>query len=221
MSIDTVSGGTAAPQSASATARAKLATDYDSFLTLLTAQVANQDPLEPMDSSAFVSQLAQLTQVEQAITANANLEEISARLGMSSALSEVGLLGREVTVPSDRIELIGGKADYAYELQDKAASVKGVIRYSDGTVVRELLALPTEPGRRQSMSWDGKDREGLPVPDGSFTVELVALDAGGAPVAATGYAATKVSEVLFQGGEARLALRNGGEVAAASVIAVR
>lgn len=201
--------------------KARLDADYQSFLKLLIAQVSNQDPLEPMDSTTFVSQLAQLTQVEQAIVTNSNLESIDARLGNVEALADVQLIGRDVTVPSDRIELRDGAAELSYRLAGAAARVTVTIRAPDGTLLRELPGQPVTADVSHAVTWDGRDFEGLPVPDGLFQVAVTATDAAGAPVAYQTTTTSRVEQLTFRDGFPLLILRNGAEAFAGSVSAVR
>jgi len=207
--------------SGASVAQSKLDADYQSFLTLLIAQVSNQNPLEPMDSSVFVSQLAQLTQVEQSIVTNRNLERIDNRLGNVEALSDVQLIGREVSVPTDRVELRDGKATLSYSLSRAAANVSVLIKAEDGTVVRELAGQPGAPQTAHRVTWNGLDFEGLPVPDGVFQMVVEAKDPDGAAVAYKTSANTRVEELTFRAGHSMLILRNGTEAYAGSVTSVR
>ena len=94
MAVDPVTGAQAAGQSASATAANRATLDYDAFLQLLIAEMQNQDPTNPMDSTEYVSQLASFSQVEQTIQTNARLEELL----KSSSISQAGsLIGRTIT----------------------------------------------------------------------------------------------------------------------------
>ena len=204
-----------------ADSREKLDADYQSFLKLLIAQISNQDPLEPMDSTAFVSQLAQLTQVEQSITSNEMLEKISGQLGASGARSDVMLLGREVLVPTDQISLRDGAARFSYALGDEAGRVSARILSEDGTEMRRIDNLPGSADTRHQVNWDGRDIDGLPVPNGTFRVEIVAMDAEDEPVSHTSYAAGQVERVAFRDGWPVLELDSGAEAAADSVISVQ
>ena len=151
-----MSGGAA---SAGSTARAQLSVDYESFLKLLTAQIQNQDPLEPMDSTTFVSQLAQLSQVEQSVQTNTNLEGISTQLAQASALSGVQMLGREVTTATEALVLEDGSARYEYRLDAPATQVTARVLASDGTLLREMTGLATGAEARHRIEWDGRDAE--------------------------------------------------------------
>ncbi|WP_164870991.1 flagellar hook assembly protein FlgD [Mesobaculum littorinae] len=202
---------------AAQSAMSKLSGDYESFLKLLTAQVANQDPLAPMDSTTFVTQLAQLSQVEQSVQTNSNLEDIAARLGNVSAMADMQLIGREVTLPTQMVELRDGAGRYQYELARAADEVDAVIRSADGTEIRRITGLPTEGETRLDMVWDGLDNAGLPVPDDTFTVEIEARDAEGERISYAGVARTGVESVEFVEGQGMLTLRNGEVVPSAQL----
>ncbi|MEX3007045.1 flagellar hook assembly protein FlgD [Hoeflea sp. TYP-13] len=93
MAVEAVSGATGT-QSSSAAAQQQATVDYDTFLKLLVAEMQNQDPTEPMDSTEYISQLASFSQVEQTIQTNSRLEEILA----ASSIGQAGsLIGRTIT----------------------------------------------------------------------------------------------------------------------------
>lgn len=207
--------------STSATASEALTVDYDSFLQLLTAQVQNQDPLEPMDSTTFVSQLAQLSQVEQSIVTNSNLEEINAKLAASGALSDLKLIGYEVTLADDAIELIDGSSVFQYQLDDNADTVTAQILDSDGNVVRELSGLAGTGDTPYTVTWDGTDDNGEQLADGTYTLKVEATGAEGDDVSAATYVTTMVNEVNYDTSASLLVLRNGSIVSSGQVIAVR
>lgn len=206
---------------ASSTASTQLTADYESFLKLLTAQVANQDPLEPMDSTTFVSQLAQLSQVEQSIQTNANLEQINVRLAAAGALSDIQLIGHEVTLATDTIELRDGSASFEFELNEPAQTVTARIMTEDGTVVRTLSGLNTSADTAHAVTWDGYDNQGLLVPDAVFKVAIDAVDAEDKAISASTYASTEVEELTFETGQSVMVLRNGDQALSGSVIAIR
>ena len=205
----------------SSTASTQLTADYESFLKLLTAQVANQDPLEPMDSTTFVSQLAQLSQVEQSIQTDANLEQINVRLAAAGALSDIQLIGHEVTLATDTIELRDGSAAFEFELNEPAQSVTARIMTEDGTVVRTLSGLNTSADTAHAVTWDGYDNQGLLVPDAVFKVAIDAVDAEDTAISASTYASTEVEELTFETGQSVMVLRNGDQALSGSVIAIR
>ena len=208
-------------QTASASAATQLNTDLDSFLTLLTAQISNQDPLEPMDSSTFVTQLAQLSQVEQAIATNTNLEDISNQLGGFSELADVQLIGREVLVPTENLDLSYGQATVQYQLYENANRVSMQVLGTNGSILREIDGLPTDAGTKHSVIWDGLDSNGVQVEDGAYRFKVLSFDAESNQLPYSGYATTFVDELSFQNGQSKLLLRNSDEVSSAAILAIR
>lgn len=203
-----------------ATSAQELKESYDSFLTLLTAQIANQDPLNPVDSTQFVSQLAQLSLVEQGIMTNTNLEQISGNLAGLGERADLQLIGHEVLVASDKVRVSDGNFPYSYQVGEGAADVKATIMAEDGTVVRELRNLSTKAGDPIGIDWDMRDDDGLPVPDGTFRIKLSAETADEKAVAITGLIRAKVDKVEFTPQGSQIALDNGETVFASVVRSV-
>ncbi|MFC2970510.1 flagellar hook assembly protein FlgD [Acidimangrovimonas pyrenivorans] len=222
MAIDSTTSATSttASQTSSAAASKQIGADYNSFLKLLTAQIANQDPLKPMDSTQFVSQLAQLSQVEQTVQSNANLEKISSTLGALASMSDVGLMGRSVTLASDRIELQGGAGHTAYQLASTAASATARITDAAGNVVRTIPGLGTDGGSRIALDWDGKDDSGKAVADGVYHVTIDAKDSNGDAVSYDTYPTTTVEKVLFGSNGQVLELGNGEQILSSQILSV-
>src|SRR4030095_1202463 len=102
---------------------------YDNFLLLLTKQLQNQDPLNPMDTAQFTQQLVGFSQVEQQIASNKSLEKLINLQSTTNAFGAVSFLGNEVAVDSDHVSLKDGKAKFQYEI-DKTAS-KAVLTVYD------------------------------------------------------------------------------------------
>jgi flagellar basal-body rod modification protein FlgD len=210
-----------AMQTASASSLSQLSQDYQSFLKLLTAQVANQDPLAPMDSSTFVTQLAQLSQVEQSVQVNANLREISARLAGAASISDVQLIGRNVTTPGNRVSATLDGVPFSYELAEPASEVTARIMGANGAVLRTLDGLSGLSGTAHDVVWDGRDDFGLPVVgDGPFRVEVSAVDDEGKTVPNATYVPATVESVVFRAGVPMLLLDNGTEVSSTRIMRV-
>ena len=85
---------------------------YNNFLLLLTKQLQNQDPLNPMDTAQFTQQLVGFSQVEQQIASNKSLEKLIGLQSSTNAFGAVSFLGNEVAVDSDLLSLKGGKAKF-------------------------------------------------------------------------------------------------------------
>lgn len=199
----------------------QLSEDYTRFLTLLTAQIAHQDPLEPMDSSQFVTQLAQLSQVEQSVKVNSNLESIQDKLASFSTIVGANMLGRNVTFTSEIAELTNGVSNTSYRLAGPASTVTAEIRDDDGTLIRTIRELSGQSENVTQLDWDGLDDAGLPVADGAYTVTVNALTEDGSEVSAAVFQDATVEEFILDFGAQYLALSNGEQLALENVLAVK
>ncbi len=154
-----------------------LADNFETFLTLLTAQLKNQDPLEPLKSSEFTSQLVQFTSVEQSITTNQHLEKLISLVSASSANAAVSYLGKEVTAEGISSRLAGGDASWAYSLPLPSAQTTLAITDILGRVVYSTSGETSSGSHR--FTWDGTDASGFPLPDGTYNLQVRALDSIG------------------------------------------
>lgn len=196
----------AAVPSKSEGALSQLAADSETFIKMLVAQIQNQDPTNPMESTDFVSQTAQLTQVEQAIQTNRNIESLQASLSLNAALNQTSLIGREVTTASPTFVLGADGASFSYALESAADSVSALIRDGSGKLVRQIDGLPGAGGRVFDVSWDGLDDDGIPVPPGEFRIDLATPGGNGSYETFT---TSTVQAVEFAGGMPMLRLADG------------
>ncbi|WP_309089676.1 flagellar hook assembly protein FlgD [Phenylobacterium sp.] len=172
-------------QDVSAIGRTRLAESFDTFLALLTTQLKNQDPLSPLDSNQFTQQIVQMTGVEQQLLTNDLLKSLVSNTsnGVSTAVS---LIGKEVRAASVDAKLQNGKAEWIYTLPRDANDVKLEVLDSQGKVVKVLDA-PNEAGRKagdHTVTWDGKDSNGVKHTDGVFSLRVTAKDSNYATVPA-------------------------------------
>jgi flagellar basal-body rod modification protein FlgD len=153
-----------------------LITNYEAFLQLLTTQLKNQSPLEPMDTNQFTQQLVQFSTVEQAIKTNQNLERLIASSAASNALGLVGYIGTTVTAEGSKTELTGGRA--VWQLNSPSDGTADVaIRNSEGAVV--FTKTIDIPQGSNLFNWDGTMNTGGIAPDGSYSVSIAAKNADG------------------------------------------
>ncbi|MCC6470818.1 MAG: flagellar hook assembly protein FlgD [Alphaproteobacteria bacterium] len=171
----------------------KLAENFDQFLTLLTTQLKNQDPLSPMDSAQFTQQLVSFAGVEQQINTNKNLESLLSLQKTNQMVGALDLMGKTVEAKTDQIPLVGGSGTFAYSLPQTASKVAYAIADSSGRVVYSGTG-DTEAGRHE-YTWDGKSTGGVKQPDGAYTLSVAALDKNGALIDVTTTAIGKVSGV--------------------------
>jgi flagellar basal-body rod modification protein FlgD len=184
---------------AATTAQSRLAENFDTFLTLLTAQLKNQDPLSPMDSTQFTQQLVQFSQVEQSITQNQNLETLIGLTRSRTSADAVAYLGKTLTFTDGSGPLIGGSAKWTYNLEGQASATALTVTDSRGRVV---FSAPGETGNgAHEFTWNGKDNAGNQLPDGYYALTVRALLANGNPVASTMKSTGVVTEVDLSGSE--------------------
>lgn len=202
---------TPAPQDTTDLGRTRLAESFDTFLTLLTAQLKNQDPLSPMDSTQFTQQLVQMTAVEQQLAANDLLKQLVSNTGANVA-SAVGLIGKEVQADSSDAKLTNGQAQWTYTLEKDAATVTVEVLDSNGTVVKAVQAPTDSNGAGEhTYTWNGIDKIGNKLADGSYTLRVTAKDADGKTVNAGTYVKGVVTSVEELNGEAVITV-NGVKV---------
>ena len=178
-----ISGLTSAAASSAtgkATDSATLASNFTQFLTLLTTQLKNQNPLDPMDTNQFTQQLVQFAQVEQQLKGNDRLDSILANSKAASAASATSYIDKTVTTDGTTADLKDGTA--TWNLTPARAATKAVVTISDakgnvvGTQTTSLAA------GSQTFSWNGKNSSGLAAPEGTYTIKVSASDATGATV---------------------------------------
>lgn len=166
-------------QSAQSEADGKLTQDYNTFITLLTTQLQNQDPLQPMDSSQFTQQLVQFSAVEQQITANKKLDQLISLQQTNGGVTMLGFIGKEVEVGSDKLVHETGKtSEFAYALDDVTSDVTITIKDKDGQVVRTMTSQSGTIGRHE-ITWDGKNDGGTVLPSGTYTIAVTGKDSTG------------------------------------------
>jgi flagellar basal-body rod modification protein FlgD len=180
----------------------------DAFLELLVTQLQYQDPLNPMDSTAFTAQLAQFSSLEQLNNVNKNLEH--ARLYQASINNSqaVSFIGKEIRASGDNIQVDNGiPGSLSFSLPAQASqSVINIYDIGDNLVkIIETGAL--DPGE-QTIEWDGTDNRGNAVTDGEYRFEIMAYDESGERLDAATYTAGRVQGVAFKDNKAELLVGN-------------
>jgi flagellar basal-body rod modification protein FlgD len=198
---------------------AKANNDYTTFLKLLTAQMKNQDPLSPMDSTTFVSQLAQFSTVEQAVKTNTNLDTLMTQLKTTEQRADLSLLGKSVEAKTDQIGYSGSPVGFNYDLSAQADNASISILDGQGNVVRTIPA-QSQVGRHAA-TWDGRNDMGLPVANGSYTVQVNATRKDNVSVSTNTYMDGTVTQVtVANDGTSQLKLDSGVVVPASAVTSV-
>jgi len=157
-----------------------IAGNFQTFLTLLTTQLKNQDPLSPLDTNQFTAQLVSFAQVEQQLKANSELTTLVSLQQTAQNTAALGFVGQKVDVAGNTTALTNGTATWQLSAP-KPATATVTIKSATGQQVfsgNYALNAGTHP-----FTWDGKDSSGLQWPDGNYTMSVTAQDASGQPVA--------------------------------------
>jgi len=183
--INSASSASAANQkNDSATAQAQLTGNLNTFLTMLTTQLKNQDPLSPTDSTQFTNQLVQYSEVEQQININSNLQTLIGLQKSSSQATAIGYIGQAVSATGNSLPLENGQADFSYTLPSNASKVSITLQDSSGKTVATMSS-PAATAGTQLISWDGTNSSGSKESSGAYSISISASDASGNAITAS------------------------------------
>jgi len=195
-----------------------IADNFDTFLSLLTTQLKNQNPLDPLDTNQFTQQMVQFTSVEQQLKTNEFLETLAASAQNASNIEAVSFIGKQVTAAGASAQLSNGNASWEYSLNRSASDTTITIRDSNGAIVHtDETSLASGTG---NFSWDGRDASGNQLPDGNYSITINARDGNGSFVPVTTQVTGTVSGVDLSGGVPIL-LVGGAQVNLSSVLSVQ
>lgn len=207
---------TAAESSAAASARSTITSDFDTFLQLLTAQLRNQDPLNPMDSTEYATQLATFSGVEQQVRTNELLESLTdgfASLGMGEL---VGWIGMQAMAEMP-VAFTGAPVTVQSTPSPRADRMELVVTDAAGSVVQRLpVPLSDAP-----FDWTGENLQGTMLPPGTYDLFVEnwdgedLIDTRPASVRAT------IEEAQLRDGEILLTMQGGVSVPADAVTGLR
>lgn len=166
--------GSTGSATGSAASRTKLADNMDMFLKMLTTQLKNQDPLNPMEGTEFTNQLVQFANVEQQIQVNDNLEKMLSIQQSTTIGATVAYIGKEVMALTDGLPLEDGKANLSYTTPKDITSVTITIKDASGNTVYTKKG--DAAAGTHEFTWDGKNKDGKQLDDGSYLVQVSATD---------------------------------------------
>ena len=170
--VSSLFGPGAAASSKNSTAETK-----DRFLSLLVAQMKNQDPLNPLDNAQVTSQMAQLSTVQGIENMNSNLQALAASLGANQMAQAANLIGRGVLVPGNTVSPAQLQDVMGFELSRPADKVTVSINDAAGALVRKLDLGPRDVGVNV-LAWDGLTDSGAAAPAGNYSFRIDAVQGG-------------------------------------------
>jgi flagellar basal-body rod modification protein FlgD len=200
--ISDIQSAAAATQQQADAAKASSGTtlDKNSFLTLLTEQMKNQDPTQPMDNTAFVAQLAQFSALEQMTNVNSNLTTLITAQGTSLQTTAASMIGKTAVFQSDSVVLQQNTpAVITANISQAAANVTAVVQDSGGNTVRTMQLGACSSGLNH-FSWDGKNDSGTEMDPGTYTVNITASDINGKPISLTQNGSALITGVTYVNG---------------------
>lgn len=221
MSVTPTTMATTTTASPSATAPAaasgsKLSSDFDTFLKMLTVQMKNQDPLNPVNSADYAVQLATFSGVEQQVKTNDLLTSLTGIMGTSGLGQAAGWVGREVRAPG-AAQFTGSPVTVWPVPPEGADAAQMVVTDSTGAEVDRFAV----PATADPVQWSGIGADGMPVAPGPYTFTLQATTAGNALPDSTAEVYAKVQEVQMQQGQPMLVLQGGSRVSIDQISALR
>ena len=197
ISSTTNTTATAATSAATSGNATEIASNFTQFLTLLTTQLKNQNPLDPMDTNQFTQQLVQFAGVEQQLKSNDRLDSILSASQSASAASATSYIGKTITADGSTSQLSNGSA--SWNLSPARAASKAVITILDSKNNVVATQATSLTAGSQNYTWNGKTSSGMTSADGNYSIKVSATDATGASVAVDTSLTGTVDEVDLSG----------------------
>ncbi len=176
------SSSSSSSSSSTASPTQQIAGNFDTFLQLLTTQLQNQDPLDPMDTTQFTQQLVEFASVEQQIDMNTNMQTLISDQQTTQATSALQLVGSTVTLSGSAATLsnaTGSPATWSLTTTSPATASITITSSAGTTAYTGTMALNAGT---QSYSWNGQGNNGQTWPDGTYTIAIKATGANGQTV---------------------------------------
>lgn len=185
-------GSSASSGTSSSSSGSEIAGNFQEFLTLLTTQLKNQSPLDPLDTNQFTEQLVQFAGVEQQLKTNDTLTSILTASKNSASSTAASYIGLKVTSDGSTAPLANGAASWSITPPKAVSKATIEIKNASGTTVATKSS--SLAAGLQTFTWNGKDANGTAQPDGSYSIAINATDASGQAVTvATGVSGTVTS----------------------------
>ncbi len=181
----------------------------EDFLTLLVAQLQNQDPLNPDDPTEFTAQLAQFSSLEQLFNLNESMENVASAVADSQKLSALSMIGKEVAYAESDFKFDGSPVRIGYSIDGEASEVTLLLQ-KDGATVAELAGSELQQGDH-FMTWDGLTASGTPAPIGDYSI-VVEASAAAESIAAAPLIRSVVTGVDLNSVAGGLLYTKAGEV---------
>ena len=181
--------------------RASIAQNFDAFLLLLTTQLKNQSPLDPLDTNQFTQQLVQFASVEQQLKSNDTLNALLTSARGSAASTAASFVGMQVTADGTTSRLSNGKAEWSIN-PARNAQVSLIVKDAQGNIIAAQTVAMAAGAQR--FAWNGITSTGTRAPDGDYTLSVSARDPAGQSVSVKTEVSGRVDSVDLSGDAAVL-----------------
>jgi flagellar basal-body rod modification protein FlgD len=188
------------------------------FLTLLIAQIKNQDPMSPMDASTMTAQMSQLNMVSSMGTMNTSMQAMLSQMQSANFMNQAALIGHSPMVAGSSINYSGGEVMLGANLANPLQGVVATIKDASGNIVGTADLGNLNSGMTNFV-FDGVDANGAAMPNGIYRVEISGKNNAGANESPTPYVGSPVVSILKEGnlGDAMLKLADGRSIKASDV----
>jgi flagellar basal-body rod modification protein FlgD len=217
MDISSVAS-TSTANSTGTTGAKKSALNQDDFLKLFTTQLRYQNPLEPMDNFQMATQLAQFNTVDALTRMNATMTQLAANQNSMNNLQIAGLIGKKVKTQGNSLAIQQGTVGEGMYQLAKPGKVAVQIFNAQGSLVR-LIDAGSKDSSPQKIGWDGKNQAGSTLPDGVYTLKVLAVDTQGQSVPVTTYQTGTVDGVSLDNGSVALQV-NGSKIQFGDILSI-
>jgi flagellar basal-body rod modification protein FlgD len=187
------------------------------FLKMLTVQLQNQDPMNPMDNAAMTTQLAQLNQVDGINKLNTSVNALVAQMQSANFMNLASSVGKTALAEGSEVYFSGQAIGMAGKLDAPVDSLKAVIRDRNSQIVNQIDFGPT-PAGVVDFIWDGGDDAGKQVASGKYTLELTATDAQGKTSTPKTFVGAMVSSIGQEGTDMKVGLSDGRNILSTDIV---
>jgi len=154
-----------------------IAGNFQTFLSLLTTQLQNQNPLDPLDTNQFTQQLVEFAGVEQQLKTNDSLSSLVNLEQTAQSTQALGFVGKTAVVNGNTTALSNSQATWNFNIPSNSNLNISIANSAGQTVYTGSYSVG--PGNNQSFTWNGQGNDGTQWPDGQYTLTATATDASG------------------------------------------
>jgi len=217
MTTSAINSATATGTSTNPTSK-KNALDQADFLKIFVTQLRFQDPLEPLDNYQMASQMAQFSMVQSLNGMTESIKSMESSQAAANNLQAAALVGKKVEVKGSALTLSQGEASEGSYQLDKPGKLTVRILNDKGSLVRVIETQVSDTQKHQFL-WDGKNDQGIAIPDGQYSFQVSAVDAQGGNIEVKTTMVGKVDGVTLDQGKAYLQI-GSNKVLLSEIIAI-